>query len=85
MEGFMDKVQREFEAKVVEASLKQQKVPQEVVDLMVCIIRAGCPADALLNGLLSYAKMKKQEEHGELHELLKDMPFKVELEGEENE
>ena len=83
--GPFEKAQRQVEAAIMKECLKKTGAPENLIEFLTCLIKNGCPAEALINGFTEYFHRKKAEEHEALHELLKDMPFKVELEGEENE
>jgi len=83
--GPFEKAQRQVEAQIMKGCLKKAGAPEKVIELATCLIENGCPADALINGITEFIHKEKVEEQESLYELLKDMPFKVELEGEENE
>lgn len=80
-----EKAQRMIESRLLKVALERSGAPEKSIVLIQCLIENGCPLEALVNGAMEYATRTHSEDRKALHELLKDMPFKVELEGEENE
>lgn len=71
-------------------TLEETHCPLPVKKLILDIVECGCPVTIMIAGITKWAEepveaeQVTKKEQGELHELLKGLPFEVVLEGEEN-
>ena len=82
---YRDKTISMAEATVLKAALKSSGAPEAVQNFFYCLAKNGCRIEAIAKGVVEFSAMQTKVDQKELHELLKDLPFKVELEGEDNE
>ena len=77
----MNEIMRMFEVTLYEKLCKDSgaDIPEEVHDLVKCLVLAGCPMKCVLKGMTDFGeKMTEKEDRENLKELLKGLPIKWE-------
>ena len=67
-DNFYDTVIENMKSRAFLGILSGFGLPDETLKLLSCLIRAGCPVDAIMKGLMDYSEYLKSHEGGTDHD-----------------